>query len=60
MYDSQDIPKLSPFVSWPGVMINPQWLELPMSCLEQISMILKLFEPFKFDYIHNNKRTSKE
>ena len=23
------IPKLSPFASWPGVMINPQWLELP-------------------------------
>ena len=25
------IPKLSLFASWPGTMINPQWLELPMS-----------------------------
>ena len=25
------IPKLSPFSSWPGALINPQWLELPMS-----------------------------
>ena len=25
------IPKLSLFASWPGIMINPQWLELPMS-----------------------------
>ena len=24
-------PKLSLFASWPGTMINPQWLELPMS-----------------------------
>ena len=23
--------KLSPFGSWPGAMINPQWLELPIS-----------------------------
>ena len=29
--DQKDIPKLSPFASWPGIMINPQWLELPMS-----------------------------
>ena len=27
----KNIPKLSLFVSWPGTMINPQWLELPMS-----------------------------
>ena len=26
--DGKDIPKLSPFASWPGIMINPQWLEL--------------------------------
>ena len=25
------IPKLSIFASWPGIMINPQWPELPMS-----------------------------
>ena len=25
------IPKLSPFASWLGTIINPQWLELPMS-----------------------------
>ena len=25
------IPKLSRFASWPGTMINPQGLELPMS-----------------------------
>ena len=25
------IPKLSVFASWPGIMINPYWLELPMS-----------------------------
>ena len=25
------IPKLSLFASWTGAMINPQWLELPMS-----------------------------
>ena len=24
-------PKLSLFASWPGTMINSQWLELPMS-----------------------------
>ena len=29
--DGKDFPKLSPFASWPGVMINPQWLELHMS-----------------------------
>ena len=27
----KDVPKLSSFASWPGIMINPQWLELPMS-----------------------------
>ena len=27
----KDFPKLSLFASWTGVMINPQWLELPMS-----------------------------
>ena len=27
----KDFFKLSPFVSLPGVMINSQWLELPMS-----------------------------
>ena len=29
--DQKDTPKLSPFVSWPGTMINPLWLKLPMS-----------------------------
>ena len=29
--DQKDIPELYPFPSRPGVMINPQWLELPMS-----------------------------
>ena len=24
-------PNLSPFASWPGAIINPQWLELPIS-----------------------------
>ena len=27
----KDFPKLSPFASSTGAMINPQWLELPMS-----------------------------
>ena len=27
----KDFPKLSLFASWTGGMINPQWLELPMS-----------------------------
>ena len=27
----KDFPKLSSFASWPGVMINLQWLELPLS-----------------------------
>ena len=27
----KDFPKLSLFASWTGAMINPQWLELPMS-----------------------------
>ena len=29
--DGNDIPKFSPYASWPGVLINPQWLELPIS-----------------------------
>ena len=29
--DRKDFPKLSQFASWPGAMINPQWLELPIS-----------------------------
>ena len=29
--DHKDILKLSPFASWSGAMINPQWLELPIS-----------------------------
>ena len=29
--DRKDFTNLSPFASWPGAMINPQWLELPMS-----------------------------
>ena len=27
----KNIRKLSLFASWPGTMINPHWLELPMS-----------------------------
>ena len=27
----ENFPKLSLFASWPGTMINPHWLELPMS-----------------------------
>ena len=29
--NQEKIPKLSLFASWPGTMINPQWLKLPMS-----------------------------
>ena len=29
--DLKDFSKLLPFDSWPGTMINPQWLELPIS-----------------------------
>ena len=29
--DGKDFPKLSPFASSPGAMINPQWFELPTS-----------------------------
>ena len=29
--DRMDVPKLCPFASLPGAMINPQWLELSMS-----------------------------
>ena len=31
MGDINDIPKLSTFASWPGALINPHWLELPIS-----------------------------
>ena len=27
---SEDMPILPPFDSWPGAMIHPQWLEVPM------------------------------
>ena len=40
-------PKLSLFAFWPGTMINPQCLELPMSRI--IFMVPKGFEPSKFD-----------
>ena len=29
--DQKDLPKIYPFTSWPGIMINPQWLKLLMS-----------------------------
>ena len=29
--DQHVVPKLSPFASWPGTIINTQWLKLPMS-----------------------------
>ena len=31
LYVGKDNPELSPLTSCPGAMINPQWLELPMS-----------------------------
>ena len=37
-----DIPKSCPFASWPGAMVNPQWLELPMS--GEIVMVPKMFK----------------
>ena len=43
--DQKDIPKLSPFVSWPGGMINPQWHELPLSRIT--SMVPKMFESLR-------------
>ena len=36
-----DFPELAIFASRPGVMINLDWLELPM--------VPKVFEPLKFD-----------
>ena len=42
-------PKLSLFASWPGTMINPQWLELSMS--RTFFMVPKMFEPLKFDCV---------
>ena len=44
--DRKDFPKLSPFASWPGAMINPHWLELPMSRIN--FMVPKMFEPLRF------------
>ena len=29
--DQKDSPNLFPFALWPGTLVNPQWLELPMS-----------------------------
>ena len=29
--DQKHVRKLLPFASWPGTMINSQWLELPMA-----------------------------
>ena len=43
-------PKFSLFASWPGTMINPLWLELPMS--RTIFYGPEVFEPLKFDCIH--------
>ena len=43
-------PKLLLFASWPGTINNPQWLKL--SYLKQISMVLKMFAPLKFDCIY--------
>ena len=51
--DRKDIPKLSPFASWPGAMMNPQWLELPMS--RKNSMVAKLFETLTFDCMCKGK-----
>ena len=42
--DQKYIPKLSPFASWPGAMINTKWLKLSRSPRSQ-----KMFEPLKFD-----------
>ena len=51
----KDFPKLSLFASWNGAMINPQWLELPMSRTNfhgpkdaraiEIQLYLYIFEP---------------
>ena len=41
------IPKLSPFASWLSTIINPQGSNHP--CLEQFSVVPKMFEPSKFD-----------
>ena len=45
--DQKDIPKLYLFAFCRGVMINPQWLELPY--LEQIYMVPKMFELLRFE-----------
>ena len=44
-------PKLSPFASWPGTMINPQWLKLPISRTNFHAP--KIFEPLRFDCRYN-------
>ena len=35
------------YASWPGAIINPQWLELPLSRTN--FMVPNVFEPLKFD-----------
>ena len=45
--DRNNIPKLFPFASRPGALINPQWLELPMS--RTSSLVPQMFELLKFD-----------
>ena len=43
--ERKDIPKLSPFASWPDAMINPRRFELPMS---RILLVPKMIELLKF------------
>ena len=47
--DRKDIPKLSPFVSWPVAMIRLTHTDSNYPCLEQIVMVPKMFEILKFD-----------
>ena len=42
-------PLIISIACWPGVKINPQWLELP---IEQIYIVLKMFELLRFDCIY--------
>ena len=50
-------PKFSLFASWPGTLINPQWLQLPMSwtifyrpkCVRAIEVRLQIL---KFEQVH--------
>ena len=51
---SKDIPKLSPFASWPSVLLSLSGSKYPY--LEQISMVPKMFDLMEFDCIWVCKR----